>query len=114
MMSTSNSAPAPSTSARSTTRPSSTAAPKQSPATPGVIIDSSASATPSPPATPTPPSTTRCASSGPSEYPSWSRCGFSPLAIIADEGVGHDDELPHDGRQGELGWFSCPEETLVC
>ena len=40
------------------------------------------------------------------EYPSWSTGDFGPFAVIADESVGEDDELSHDGGDRELGRLS--------
>ena len=38
-------------------------------------------------------------------------CGVD--ALIADQRVCHDDELAHDGDDGDLRLFSCVAETLV-
>ena len=32
---------------------------------------------------------------------------------MCDEGVGEDDELSHDGDEGDLGLFSCGAESVI-
>ena len=36
-----------------------------------------------------------------------------PGAVLRDEGVGEDDELSHDGDEGDLWLFSCGAEAAV-
>ena len=36
-----------------------------------------------------------------------------PEAVLCDEGVGEDDELSHDGDEGDLGLFSCGAELVI-
>src|SRR5258707_1992955 len=36
-----------------------------------------------------------------------------PGAVFADEGVCEDDELSHDGGEGDFGLFAVCEETVV-
>jgi hypothetical protein len=36
-----------------------------------------------------------------------------PGAVLCDEGVGEDDELSHDGDEGDLGLFSCGAESVI-
>ena len=46
----------------------------------------------------------RCAVPGRalSEYPYWSSVGFLPWPIVPEQRVGEDDELAHDGGNGDL------------
>jgi hypothetical protein len=45
--------------------------------------------------------------------PCWSRGCGGPFSVVADEGVGEDEELAHDGDGGDLGGFSGFDEGVV-
>jgi len=47
------------------------------------------------------------------EYPFWSSWFLRPFATLFEEGVGEDDELSHDGGDGDLGGFSGFDQLLV-
>ena len=49
----------------------------------------------------------------PHKCPCWSRGGWGPFSLTADEGVCEDEKLSHDCHDGDLGGFSGFDHGLV-
>ena len=49
----------------------------------------------------------------PLEYPCWSRKRWCPFTAVSEQCVGEEEELSHDGGDGDFGGFASRFELLV-
>jgi hypothetical protein len=47
------------------------------------------------------------------EYPSWSSGFLRPFSLIAERGVGEEQELSYNTGERDLRRFSCADESLI-